>query len=117
MSTQQDKNAEALSELADIFELAATKIRITLKGTGKKEDEPRVECTADPDKLAWADKIGNNGPFQLTRQVDHMASADYSALDIWLKTKAKGAFYKGMFYWRFKNGDAIGRKKTQGRTQ
>jgi hypothetical protein len=107
----QDKNTEALLELADILDLAATKIRTTLKGSGVKA---QAKLAYDVAKISWQERTGDKGPFQIAEKSKNAQSSDYVALDAELQNKEKGSFIAGMFYWRFTGGDAIGRKKLQG---
>jgi hypothetical protein len=110
MSTQQDKNAEALLELADVFELAATKLRVALKGTGVIET--KAKPAYDVTQMHWEQRpSAEKGPFEIAEKNKNLQSTSYAALDTHLQGKPKGDFISGMYYWRFTSGDAIGRRK------
>lgn len=111
MSAQQDKNKEALLELAEILDLAATKIRATLTGTGMAKEQSKP--TYDVTQMHWEQRPGSTekGPFEIAEKNKNLQSTSYAALDTHLQGKPKGDFISGMYYWRFTSGDAIGRRK------
>jgi hypothetical protein len=78
---------------------------------GELVNKPAIEQQAksyDAENITWMEVEGSSGPYQRSEDIN---SLDHKAL---LKDLAehKGKFRKdGLFYWTFKNGATVGRKK------
>lgn len=70
------------------------------------------QAPAKPEAV-WIDKTGDNGPFQLSNDMENPV---HQQLHAWLKgEKQNKGFKDGYFYWLFADQVAIGRKKVQRR--
>jgi len=71
----------------------------------------------DVELIEWVGKENENGKFDLAREVENKGNPNYINLKAYLAPKPKKSdFLDGMFYWIMRGeGDALGRKKTQGR--
>jgi hypothetical protein len=62
----------------------------------------------DPDKIKWEQAEGRNGPYERSEDVNN---PEFKALLKDLARHGGRLTRNGWFYWTFKNGSAVGRKK------
>jgi hypothetical protein len=95
---------EDLLEFLNSMEAAIT----LFKGQIDKNFGQKREKTWDPNKIKWDQADGKNGPYERSEDVNN------SEFKTMLKdlTRHGGKLTRnGWFYWTFKNGLAVGRKK------
>ncbi|MEM3881674.1 MAG: hypothetical protein QXD19_08020 [Candidatus Bathyarchaeia archaeon] len=76
------------------------------KLVGVAQDRPKWSC--NPDKISWVEAEGSKGKFQKSEDFNN---SEFKAM---LKDLAEhnGKLTRdGWFYWTFKNGSTVGRKK------
>ena len=62
----------------------------------------------DPDKIKWEQADGKNGPYERSEDVNN---PEFKALLKDLARHGGRLTRNGWFYWTFKNGSTVGRKK------
>lgn len=96
---------EALLIFCDAVDAAVTQLRQNLGAPTKQE--PRQSF--DESKLNWQkiDNPGGKGPYE---RCDESPDPEFANLKRYLEEKKGKATIRGLFYWIFTNGKAIGRK-------
>jgi hypothetical protein len=97
---------DQLEDFANGLEAMAVKLKV---GIAKIQGvEPKKAYTWNPDKIQWTKAQGGKGEYERSEDLNN---PDFKEA---LKDLAdhKGSLYRqGWFYWSFKNGSTIGRKK------
>jgi len=100
----EEKILQILCDLANALEAAATNIKHSIAETiGLGEEK-----TYDPNNIRWEQAQGQSGPYERSEDV---ASPDFKQLIEDLTTHQGKVTRDGCFYWLFKNGLTVGRKK------
>jgi hypothetical protein len=115
--TRQYYEAEVLIEDEHQIELAKESVETLLdtwlKGELINKPQPPAKKAAksyDIEKIKWTEAEGSSGPYLRSEDVN---SLDFKALLRDLQAH-KGKFRKnGFFYWVFRNGSTVGRKKVK----
>jgi hypothetical protein len=94
-----------LARIRDSFDAVTMEID---KFLGAKTKEVLKEY--DVEKISWATKEGNKGPFELCDPRKNVDNSDYKALLADLKAHNNRMSINKKFYWLFGNGETIGRK-------
>ncbi len=95
---------ESIMDFCNAVEAAVVNLRLQLEG---KQAKPK--SLWDPRLIEWVLAEGEKGPYERSEDVN---SLQFKEL---LKDLAKhdGKFFRnGYFYWAFKNGHVVGRKKS-----
>lgn len=95
---------DALIELVNAFEAGITSFKKRLSEQKDVSENP----SWNPEKVRWEPAEGHRGPYERSDDVDN---PEFKAM---LKDLArhKGRLTRnGWFYWTFKNGSTVGRKK------
>ena len=95
---------ESILDFANAVESAVVNLRLQLEG---KQTKPK--SLWNPSLIKWVSAEGEKGPYERSEDVNNL---QFKAL---LKDLGEhgGKFFKnGYFYWSFKNGYVIGRKKS-----
>jgi len=109
---------EALGDHEDLVllaeELHEYLRRVTEAGAHMLEQMNKIfgpekgESKWDPAKIMWVRAEGSKGPYDRSEDVD---SVDFKAMVKDLAGHSGRLRREGYFYWTFKNGFAVGRKK------
>jgi hypothetical protein len=73
-----------------------------------EKNAPSQQQTWNPDKIAWTDKQGEKGPFQIAEDPNNL---DFKSMLKDLATHQGKLQRNRYFYWTFQNGATVGRKK------
>jgi len=65
----------------------------------------------DPSKIKWVRAEGPSGPYERASAKENAGNPDYEAMMADLDAHNGKLMKSGYFYWRFTNGDDVGRKK------
>jgi hypothetical protein len=101
--SESNKLSEAVIDFCNAIEAACVNLKHNL---GAKPSE--VKYTWNPEKIVWADKQGEKGSFQSSEDVNNM---DFKAMLQDLGGHGGKLQREGVFYWVFRNGTTVGRKK------
>jgi len=101
--SEGNKLSEAVIDFCNAIEAAAVKLKHDLGASPQQ-----VKYTWNPEKISWTDKQGEKGPFQISEDVNN---TDFKALLQDLAAHNGKLQREGYFYWTFKNGATVGRKK------
>jgi hypothetical protein len=99
----ENASKEAIIDFCNAIEAACVNLKHNL---GAKPSE--IKYPWDPEKIGWTDKKGQKGPFQISEDVNNM---DFKAMLQDLGGHGGKLNREGVFYWTFKNGTTVGRKK------
>ena len=94
--------AEAVIEFSNAVEAACVKLRHDLGASAEQ-----VKWTWTPDKIAWTDKQGEKGAFQISEDKDN---SDFQKMLADLQEHKGKLNREGVFYWVFPDGSTVGRK-------
>lgn len=117
MSDSEDLKilAEDLLDFLNGLETSIVKMKMQLEklfGEAKVKGSPKLPF--DASKINWQKRTGAKGEFELSEDFD---SLDHKSLLKFLNEHAGGCINsEGWFYWVYKNGSTIGRKKREGKT-
>jgi len=98
-----DKTSEAIIDFCNAIEAAAVKLKHDLGASPSQ-----VKYPWNPEKIAWTDKTGDKGPYQISEDVNN---PDFKSMLQDLGGHGGKLNREGMFYWTFQNGTTVGRKK------
>jgi len=62
----------------------------------------------DPCKIRWGKAEGNSGPYERSEDVNNL---EFKAMLKDLAAHGGKMMYDGFFYWSFRNGSTVGRKR------
>jgi hypothetical protein len=100
--------AEDLIDFCDAQESAVVKLRAQI---GKMlGSEGRKAWSWDPRKIAWSDAEGSKGKYERSEDVN---SSDFKLMLKDLQEHKGTISRDGLFYWSFRNGSSVGRKKRE----
>ena len=96
---------EILVDFANAIEAAAVNVKHKVSEImGVQEEEEPY----DPSKIRWTETQGPHGTYE---RAAASSNPDFQALLKSLKAHEGKLTKDGFFYWQFKNGNVIGRKK------
>ena len=95
--------AGVLLDLADAFESASVKLRRRCKEFGDKN-----QCKWNPDDINWVKTQGSRGEYERS---EDLADPQFKTMLKDLTGRGGKALRQGYFYWVFKEGSVVGRKK------
>ena len=101
--SEDNKLSEAVIDFCNAVEAAAVKLKHDLGASPSQ-----VKYAWNPEKIAWTDKTGEKGPFQISEDVNNV---DFKAMLQDLAAHNGKLQRESVFYWIFKNGTTVGRKK------
>lgn len=104
LTVNEEKLAEALSDLASGLESITMNLRHQISEIVKINGEAPL----DPNKIKWEQTEGSSGPYERSEDVN---STDFKAMLKDLAAHQGKLTRDGFFYWTFKNGATVGRKK------
>lgn len=106
MSEKKLDLEEILLDFVSAIESACVNVRRYLKE--EKAEKPKASFDWKPERIKWTWKEGSKGKYQRSEDVNNL---EFKKLLIHL-TRCKGALNRnGFFYWSFKNGHMVGRKR------
>jgi hypothetical protein len=104
LTANEEKLIEALSDLANGLESIAVNLRHQISEIIKINEE----APWDPDKIKWEQTEGSSGPYERSEDVN---SLDFKAMLKDLAAHQGKLTRDDYFFWTFKNGATVGRKK------
>ena len=99
----EQKALEILLDFANALEAAVVNVKRQIA-----ELSGAQSLSWNPEKIKWEQAQGSKGPFERSEDVN---SADFKALLTDLVAHQGSLTRDGWFYWVFKNGATVGRKK------
>lgn len=106
MSENKADLEEVLLDFVNAVESACVNVRRYLKQ--EKGEKPKASFDWDPERIEWVWKEGSKGKYQRSEDVNNL---EFKKLLIHL-ARSNGALRRnGYFYWTFKNGHMVGRKR------
>jgi hypothetical protein len=102
--------AEDLLDFLNGLEASIVKLRMQIeKLYGEAKVKGSTKLPFDASKIAWQKRTGTKGEFELSEDYDN---PEHKALLKFLNEHAGGCINsEGWFYWVYKNGSTIGRKR------
>ena len=101
--SEGNKLSEAVIDFCNAIEAAAVKLKHDLGASPSQ-----VKYAWNPEKIGWTDKTGDKGPYQISEDPNN---SDFKAMLQDLATHGGKLQREGTFYWTFRNGTTVGRKK------
>ncbi len=98
---------ESLIDFSNAVEAACVNLRKQIEGKQKVSQRN----TWDPDKIKWTLAQGSKGPYDRSEDVN---SLEFKAMLKDLAAHQGKLRRDGLFYWTFKNGAVVGRKRKAG---
>jgi len=105
---------EDFCDFLDALEAAVAKMKAQIaKLTGAVESKETRVWTWNPEGIVWSDAVGFSGAYQRHPDVGKPVEAteDYKRLLEDLKAHGGKLQREGWFYWLFRDGATIGRKR------
>jgi len=114
MSDSEDLKilAEDLLDFLNGLEASIVKMKMQLNKLFGLEAEAKAKFSWNPDKISWQETEGFKGRYEKSSDVN---SLDFKELLKDLASHNGKLSRNGFFYWVFKNGSTIGRKKREGK--
>ena len=100
---------ESVIDFSNAVEAACVNLRRQIQGYVKVERKP----SWNPDAIKWVEAEGFRGKYERSEDVN---SLDFKALVKDLAAHNGKLSRNGFFYWLFKNGATVGRKKREVKT-
>jgi len=112
MSDSEDLKilGEDLLDFLNGLEASIVKMKMQIeKLLGPAKAKGSSKLPFDASKIAWQKRIGTKGEFELSEDFNN---PEHKALLKFLSEHAGGCINsEGFFYWVYKNGSTVGRKK------
>lgn len=106
MSENKADLEEVLLDFVNAVESACVNVRRYLKE--EKGEKPKASFDWDAERIEWVWKEGSKGKYERSEDVNNL---EFKKLLMHL-VRCKGALHRnGFFYWSFKNGHMVGRKR------
>lgn len=99
----EEKILEILCDLANGLEAAALGVKHQIRELLRSDEQ-----SWNPIRIKWEQAHGTSGPYERSEDVD---SPDFKSLIKDLDQHDGRLSKDGHFYWLFKNGSTVGRKK------
>jgi hypothetical protein len=96
------------------FEASIVKMRMQIEKLAGAQVKGSPKLPFDVSKIKWQDRENEKGKFQVSEDFN---SVDHRALLKFLNEHAGGCINsEGWFYWIYRNGSTIGRKKREAKS-
>ena len=107
--SEKDLALEALMDFFDAVEAGIAQAKQHIKeAKGLKEVEAPQKFAWDSNKIKWVQAEGTSGPYERSEDLDNL---DFKAMLKDLGEHRDKFQREGYFYWAFKAGSVVGRKR------
>jgi len=103
-----EKRVETLEAKVTVIGTGFNTILTELAGIGEAEKAEKKHPSWDAGKIKWENAEGSAGPYKRSEDINNL---DFKAMVKDLASHNGKLSRAGVFYWLFRNGSTVGRKK------